>query len=90
MVGHTHEDIDGCFGYLSKKLKKLNNYIWVDLMKAFIVSQEKPFISQLIEEIPSFKTWVLSFLKDGPETLVRHTSMHIFRFFVDPSSWPMM
>jgi hypothetical protein len=22
MVGHTHENIDGCFGYLSKKLKK--------------------------------------------------------------------
>jgi hypothetical protein len=22
MVGHTHEYIDGCFGYLSKKLRK--------------------------------------------------------------------
>jgi hypothetical protein len=22
MVGHTHEEIDGCFGYLSKKLKE--------------------------------------------------------------------
>ncbi len=22
MVGHTHEDIDGCFEYLSKKLRK--------------------------------------------------------------------
>jgi CO dehydrogenase nickel-insertion accessory protein CooC1 len=22
VVGHTHEDIDGCFGYLSKKLKE--------------------------------------------------------------------
>jgi hypothetical protein len=21
MVGHTHEDINGCFGYLSKKVK---------------------------------------------------------------------
>jgi CO dehydrogenase nickel-insertion accessory protein CooC1 len=28
VIGHTHEDIDGCFGYLSKKLKELNNYIW--------------------------------------------------------------
>jgi len=25
VVGHTHEDIDGCFRYLSKKLKKQNN-----------------------------------------------------------------
>jgi hypothetical protein len=22
VVGHTHEDINGCFGYLSKKLKE--------------------------------------------------------------------
>ncbi len=22
VVGHTYEDIDGCFGYLSKKLKE--------------------------------------------------------------------
>jgi CO dehydrogenase nickel-insertion accessory protein CooC1 len=22
VVGHTHEDIDGCFGYLSKMLKE--------------------------------------------------------------------
>ncbi len=25
VVGHTHENIDGSFGYLSKKLKKQNN-----------------------------------------------------------------
>ncbi len=44
VVGHTHEDIDGCFGYLSKKLREQNNYILVDLMKTFMVSEEKPFI----------------------------------------------
>jgi hypothetical protein len=27
VVGHTHEDIDGRFGYLSKKLREENNYI---------------------------------------------------------------
>ncbi len=27
VIGHTHEDIDGCFGYFSKKLKEENNYI---------------------------------------------------------------
>jgi hypothetical protein len=36
IIGHTHEDINGYFGYLSKKLKEENNYILVDLMKAFI------------------------------------------------------
>ncbi len=56
VVGHTHEDIDRCFEYLSKKLKEQNNHILVDLMKAFMVSQKKPFILQLIQEIPNFKT----------------------------------
>jgi hypothetical protein len=27
VVDHTHEDIDKCFGYLSKKMRKQNNYI---------------------------------------------------------------
>jgi len=36
VVGHTHEDIDGCFGYLSKKLREQNNYILVYLMKVLI------------------------------------------------------
>ncbi len=49
IIGHTHDqDINGCFGYLSKKLKEENNYILVDLMRAFMISQEKPFILQLI------------------------------------------
>jgi hypothetical protein len=44
VVGHTHEDINGCFGYSSKKLIEQNNYSLVDLMKVFMVSQERPFI----------------------------------------------
>ncbi len=66
VVGHTHEDINGCFGYLSKKLKEENNYILANLMRAFIISQERVFILQLIKEIPDFKSWVLGCLKDGP------------------------
>jgi len=27
VVGHTHDNIDVCFGYLSKKLREENNYI---------------------------------------------------------------
>ncbi len=59
VVGHTHEDIDGCFGYLSKKLREENNYILVDLMKAFMISLKRPFIPQSIHEILYFKSWVL-------------------------------
>jgi len=90
VVGHTHEDIDGNFGYLSKKLKEQNNYVLTNLMKAFMVSQEWPFILQLIQEILDFKSFVQGYLKDGLEVLVGHTSMHLFRFFVDSFGWPMM
>ncbi len=48
VVGHTHEDINGCFGYLFKKLREENNYILVDLMRGFMISNVKPFIPQLI------------------------------------------
>ncbi len=44
VVGHMHKDIDGCFGYLSKKLREQSNYCLVDLMKTFMVFQEWPFI----------------------------------------------
>jgi hypothetical protein len=54
VVDHTHEDIDRCFGYLSKILKKQNNYILVDLMKALMVSHERPFISQLDSRVSIF------------------------------------
>jgi len=43
VIGHTHEGIDGCFGYLLKKLKKQNNYVLVDFMRVFMVSQEQLF-----------------------------------------------
>jgi hypothetical protein len=38
VIGYTHEDIDECFGYLSKQSRKQNNYVLVDLMRAFMVS----------------------------------------------------
>jgi hypothetical protein len=44
----------------------------------------------LIQKIPYFKTWVFGCLKDGSKTLVGHIDMHIFRFFMNSFSWPMM
>jgi hypothetical protein len=55
-----------------------------------MVSQERPFVPQLIQEIPNFQTWVLSCWKDGLKTLVKHIDMNNFRFFVDSFGWPMM
>jgi len=48
VVGHMHEDIDENFGYLLKILKEQNNNVMVDLMKAFMLSQDCPFNPQLI------------------------------------------
>jgi hypothetical protein len=59
-------------------------------MKAFVLSQDRPFILQLIQEILDFKSWVNGYLNDGSNILVGHTKMHLFRFFVDDISWPMM
>jgi hypothetical protein len=55
-----------------------------------MISQERPFIHQLIQEILDFKSCVLGCLKDDFGTLVGHIDMHLFRFFVDSSGWPMM
>jgi hypothetical protein len=55
-----------------------------------MISHERPFIHQLIQEIPNFKSWVLGCLKDGLETLVGHTDMYMFRFFVDLLGWLVM
>jgi hypothetical protein len=38
VVGHTYEDIDAYFSYLSKLLKQKNTYVLADLMKAFMDS----------------------------------------------------
>ncbi len=73
VIGHTHEDIDKSFGYLSKNLRKQNNYVMGDLMKAFMFSQDCPFIPQLIQEIPDFKSWVNGYLNNGSNILVSHT-----------------
>jgi hypothetical protein len=78
IVSHTHEDIDGNFGYLSKTLKEHDNYVLANVMKAFMVLEDCPFILQLIQEILDLKTWVKGCLKDGPKILqVGRTDMHL-------------
>ncbi len=90
IVGHTHEDIDGSFGYLSKNLRKQNNYVMVDLLKAFMFSRDPPFILQLIQEILDFKSWVNEYLNDGLNVFVDYTEMHLFQFFMEKVRWLMM
>ncbi len=82
VVGHTHKDIDGSFGYLSKMLHEQNTYILANLMQGFMISQDWPSVLQFIQKILN--------LKDGFETLMGHSNMHLFHFFVYSNKWPIM
>ncbi len=59
-------------------------------MKVFMFSQDRPFILQLIQKLPNFKSWVNGFLNDGLDILVGHMDVHLFQLFVDESSWLSM
>jgi hypothetical protein len=52
LFSHTHEDIDENFSYLSKQLKTINSFVFVDIMKTFnIKSKFLLFIANLIQEV---------------------------------------
>lgn len=61
-MGHTHKDNDGYFSYLSKKLKNKNTYVLADLMKSFMDSQQLMLVSELIQEVPNYKSYLARFL----------------------------
>jgi hypothetical protein len=90
LVGHTHEDIDAYFSHLSKTLKSQNTYIVADLMLAFMKSQELSFMPEFVQEVADFKTFVEGYLIDGADVLVGLGNMHLFKFYVDESGWPVM
>jgi hypothetical protein len=83
VVGHTHEDIDAYFSYLSKLLKQ-NTYVLVDFMKAFMDSQKSAvFIPELVQEVADFKSYVRDFHHDGTNKLSGLGEMHLFKFYVE-------
>ena len=90
MVGHTHEDIDAYFSYLSKKLKNVNTFVLPDLMKEFMTSQHLPFVPQLIQEVANFKAFIKDYHHDGASALKGIIEMHLFRFYDDDKGWPVM
>lgn len=38
-IGHTHEDINGYYNYLSKQLETMNKFVLANLVKTFMESQ---------------------------------------------------
>jgi hypothetical protein len=85
LVGHTHEDIDGYFSYVSDILWKNNTFVLADLMKYFMDSQKLHFMPHVVQELADFK----SFVKSYALPLEGMKDMHIFRFFVDRARWPV-
>jgi hypothetical protein len=84
VVGHTHEDIDAYFSYLSKLLKQKNTYVIADLMKAFMDSQKSTvFIPELVQEVVDFKSYVRDFHHDGTIKLFGLGEMYLFKFYME-------
>ena len=95
IVGHTHEDIDAHFSYLSKLLKMKNTYILADLMKAFMDSQKTTaFIPELVQEVVDFKKFFHGYQHDGANKLIGLREMHLLKFYVeekgDDMGWLVM
>ena len=85
LVGHTHEDIDGYFSYVSDVLQKNNTFVLANLIKHFMDSQKLCFMPHVVQEVADFKSYVKSFALPLEEM----KDMHIFRFFVDHYRWPV-
>ena len=90
LVRHTHEDIDAYFSHLSKALKSKNTFVVADLMKAFMESQELSFLSEFIQEVGDFKSFVKGYLCSGASRLIGLGEMHLFRFYVESDRNPVM
>ena len=95
IVGHTHEDLDAHFSYLSKLLKMKNTYVLADVMKAFMDSQKTTaFMPELVQEVADFKKFLNGYQHDGANKLIGLREMHLFKFYVeekgDDMGWPVM
>jgi hypothetical protein len=85
MVGHTHEDIDGYFSYVSNVLRRSNTFVLADLMKHFMESQKLSFMPHVVQEVADFKSYIKGYVRP----LEGIKDKHIFRFFVDSDGWPV-
>jgi hypothetical protein len=75
LEGHTHEDINGYFNYVSDVLQKNNTFVLSDLIKHFMDSQKLCFMPHVVQEVVDFKSFVKSYalplegMKDRPHRL---------------------
>ena len=78
-----HEDIDAYFCHLLKALKTNNTFVLADLMKAFMQFQELSFMSEFIQDVADFKSFICSYQSSGVVYLIGLGEMHLFKFYVD-------
>ena len=90
IVGHTHDDIDALFERWSMALKKESFPTIPLLMKSFMDIETISTIPHLIEEVPNFKKFIENGIADEENTLLGHTKVQQFKFYVDAMECPVM
>ena len=90
IVGHTHDDIDASFGRWSMKLHSEDFLTVPYLMKSYMDLDKDAVIPHMIEEVPDFKAFINTYIREGQERLVGHTRGRQFRFYVAEDDWPLM
>ena len=90
LVGHTHDDIDALFGLWSMALQKESFPTIPLLMKSFMKNETFPTIPHLIQEVPDFKKFIAYWILDDEESLMDHTKVHQFKFYVDSTGTPIL
>jgi hypothetical protein len=73
LVCHTYDDIDAFFRRWNMSLRKENFPTIPLLMKSFMDVESVSNISQLIEEVPNFKSFIAGYIAEEDEALGGHT-----------------
>ena len=59
-------------------------------MKSFMKNEAIPTIPHLIQEVPDFKKFIVGWILDGEESLMGHTKVHQFKFYMDSTGTPIL
>ena len=90
LVDHTHDNIDTFFGHWSMALQKESFPTIPLLMKSFMKNEAVSTIPHLIQEVLDFKKFIADWILDGEESLMGHTKVHQFKFYVDSTRTPIL
>ena len=89
LIGHTYDNIDALFGRWSMALRSFPT-IPLLMKTSFMKNEIVPTIPHLIQEVPNFKKFIADWILDGEESLMGHTKVHQFKFYVDSTGTPVL